>query len=90
MRLIRCAGLPATRVQGSTSLVTTEPAPIVAPSPTVTPPERRMQQTHIGAINLYLPPVDKLQGLTQESLKAAQFTLALALSYMSPALIIAA
>jgi len=36
-RLIILAGFPATTVKGSTSFVTTETAPIIAPFPIVTP-----------------------------------------------------
>ncbi len=38
MRLISFAGLPPTTVQGSTFFVTTAPAAMVEPFPTVTPP----------------------------------------------------
>ena len=37
MSFLNTAGLPATNVRGATSLVTTEPAAITAPSPMVTP-----------------------------------------------------
>lgn len=46
--LMRRAGLPPTIVQGSTSFVTTAPAPIVDPLPTFTPPAVPQRQAHIS------------------------------------------